>query len=35
MGALLAVNAPHVVHETIDGEAILIHLVTGTYLLQP
>ncbi len=24
-------NAPHVVHETIDGEAILIHLVTGTY----
>jgi len=31
MGALLAVNAPHVVHETIDGEAILIHLVTGTY----
>jgi hypothetical protein len=31
MGANLTVNAPHVVHETIDGEAILIHLVTGTY----
>jgi hypothetical protein len=31
MGATLTVNAPHVVHETIDGEAILIHLVTGTY----
>jgi hypothetical protein len=31
MGASLTVNAPHVVHETIDGEAILIHLVTGTY----
>jgi hypothetical protein len=31
MGATLVVNAPHVVHETIDGEAILIHLVTGTY----
>jgi Coenzyme PQQ synthesis protein D (PqqD) len=31
MGAALVVNAPHVVHETIDGEAILIHLVTGTY----
>jgi hypothetical protein len=31
MGAGLVVNTPHVVHETIDGEAILIHLVTGTY----
>jgi hypothetical protein len=31
MGAPLTVNASHVVHETIDGEAILIHLVTGTY----
>jgi hypothetical protein len=31
MSAALSVNAPHVVHETIDGEAILIHLVTGTY----
>jgi hypothetical protein len=31
MGAVLSANAPHVVHETIDGEAILIHLVTGTY----
>jgi hypothetical protein len=29
-GALL-VNAPQVVHETIEGEAILINLVTGTY----
>lgn len=31
MPGTLIVNAPHVVHETIDGEAILIHLVTGTY----
>jgi hypothetical protein len=31
MSGGLAVNAPHVVHETIDGEAILIHLVTGSY----
>lgn len=31
MGGFLSVNAPHVVHETIEGEAILIHLVTGTY----
>jgi hypothetical protein len=31
VGEALRVNAPHVVHETIDGEAILIHLVTGTY----
>jgi hypothetical protein len=27
----LAINKPHVVHETIDGETILIHLGTGTY----
>ncbi|MGH3429692.1 MAG: PqqD family protein [Mycobacteriales bacterium] len=27
----LRVNASHVVHETIDGETILIHLGTGTY----
>ncbi len=25
------INEPHVVHETIDGETILIHLGTGTY----
>ena len=31
MTPVLRANAPHVVHETIDGEAILIHLVTGTY----
>ena len=31
MSARLAINASHVVHETIDGEAILIHLGTGTY----
>jgi len=31
MAARLAINASHVVHETIDGEAILIHLGTGTY----
>jgi hypothetical protein len=31
MSPQLAVNAPHVVHETIDGETILIHLGTGTY----
>jgi hypothetical protein len=30
-GAQLRVNAPHVVHETIDGETILIHLGTGAY----
>jgi Coenzyme PQQ synthesis protein D (PqqD) len=29
--AQLTINAPHVVHETIDGETILIHLGTGTY----
>ena len=27
----MVVDAAHVVHETIDGEAILIHLGTGTY----
>jgi hypothetical protein len=27
----LTINSPHVVHETIDGETILIHLGTGTY----
>jgi hypothetical protein len=27
----LCVNTSHVVHETIDGETILIHLGTGTY----
>ena len=27
----LAVNAPEVLHETIDGETIVIHLGTGTY----
>jgi Coenzyme PQQ synthesis protein D (PqqD) len=27
----LVVNQPQVVHETIDGETILIHLGTGTY----
>jgi len=31
MSAELTLNAPHVVHETIDGETILIHLGTGTY----
>lgn len=31
MPGTLAVNAPHVVHESIDGETILIHLGTGTY----
>ena len=30
-GTSLVVDASHVVHETIDGEAILIHLRTGTY----
>jgi len=30
-GTSLVVDASHVVHETIDGEAILIHLGTGTY----
>jgi coenzyme PQQ synthesis protein D (PqqD) len=27
----LTINAPQVVHETIDGETILIHLGTGVY----
>lgn len=27
----LRINAPQVVHETIDGETILIHLGTGVY----
>lgn len=27
----LKVNEPHVVHETIDGETILMHLGTGNY----
>jgi hypothetical protein len=31
MSAQLTINLPHVVHETIDGETILIHLGTGTY----
>ncbi len=31
MAHQLAVNRPHVVDETIDGETILIHLGTGTY----
>lgn len=31
MEGLLQADTTHVVHETIDGEAILIHLGTGTY----
>jgi hypothetical protein len=31
MPASVCVNAPHVVHETIDGETILIHLGNGSY----
>ena len=31
MGLALCVDRTHVVHETIDGETILIHLGTGTY----
>ena len=31
MGRSFTINNPHVVHETIDGETILIHLGTGTY----
>jgi hypothetical protein len=31
MPSPVCVNASHVVHETIDGETILIHLGTGTY----
>ena len=30
-GARLSVNVPKVVHETIDGETIVIHMGTGTY----
>jgi hypothetical protein len=30
MGRELSANRSHVVHETIDGETILIHLGTGT-----
>ena len=28
---MLTLNSPHVVHETIDGETILLHLKTGNY----
>ena len=28
---MLTANTPHVVHETIDGETILLHLKTGNY----
>jgi Coenzyme PQQ synthesis protein D (PqqD) len=31
MGRSFTINNPHVVHETIDGETILIHLGSGTY----
>jgi len=31
MSRKLTVNTPQVVHETIDGETILIHLGSGTY----
>jgi Coenzyme PQQ synthesis protein D (PqqD) len=31
MRRAFTINNPHVVHETIDGETILIHLGTGTY----
>jgi hypothetical protein len=31
MGSVLCVDRKHVVHETIDGETILIHLRSGTY----
>ncbi|MEJ2041205.1 MAG: PqqD family protein [Desulfosarcinaceae bacterium] len=27
----LRINAPHVVHETIDGETIILNLASGTY----
>lgn len=30
-GACVKVNAPHVIHEAIDGEVIIINLATGTY----
>lgn len=31
MGGKLRINVPRVVHETIDGEVIVIDLATGTY----
>jgi hypothetical protein len=31
LGVVVRANHTHVVHETIDGETILIHLGTGTY----
>ncbi len=31
MGGKLSINVPRVVHETIDGEVIVIDLATGTY----
>ncbi len=31
MGGKLQINVPRVVHETIDGEVIVIDLATGTY----
>ena len=31
LGGKLSINAPRVVHETIDGEVIVIDLATGTY----
>lgn len=30
-GARITVNAPHVIHEAIDGEVIIINLTTGNY----
>jgi hypothetical protein len=30
-GARVTVNAPHVIHESIDGEVIVINLATGAY----
>jgi hypothetical protein len=31
LSSMFQINSPHVVSETIDGEAIIIHLETGTY----
>jgi hypothetical protein len=31
LGGKLSINVPRVVHETIDGEVIVIDLATGTY----
>jgi hypothetical protein len=31
LGAKLSINVPRIVHETIDGEVIVIDLATGTY----